>query len=159
MLRGLGDRIPFESVQTVTNAAELTALQEQAAEVYISDAVADYIVALTQATRQHSALAMGASPRGSRGLYRAAKVWAAMEGRDYVTPDDVQHLAVPVLAHRLLLTGEARFSGKTAESVVREVLSSVEHGPVSSSVQAACCCLRYCPSSAPSSVLWSCVPP
>ena len=129
MLRGLGDHIPFESVETVTNAAELTALQEQAAEVYVSDAVADYIVALTQATRQHSALAMGASPRGSRGLYRAAKVWAAMEGRNYVTPDDVQYLAVPVLAHRLLLTGEARFSGKTAESVVREVLASVEVPP------------------------------
>lgn len=62
---------------------------------------------------------MGASPRGSRGLYRAAKVWAAMEGRDYVTPDDVQYLAVPVLSHRLLLTGQARFSGKSAESVVR----------------------------------------
>ena len=129
MLRGLGDRIPFETVQTVTNAAELTALQEKAAEVYVSDAVADYIVALTQATRSHSALAMGASPRGSRGLYRAAKVWAAMEGRDYVTPDDVQYLAVPVLAHRLLLTGEARFSGKTAESVLREVLVSVEVPP------------------------------
>jgi len=129
MLRGLGDRIPFESVQTVTNAEELTALQEKAAEVYVSDAVADYIVALTQATRQHSALAMGASPRGSRGLYRAAKVWAAMEGRDYVMPDDVQYLAVPVLAHRLLLTGEARFSGKTAESVVREVLASVAVPP------------------------------
>ena len=129
MLRGLGDHIPFESVETVTNAAELTALQEQAAEVYVSDAVADYIVALTQATRQHSALAMGASPRGSRGLYRAAKVWAAMEGRNYVTPDDIQYLAVPVLAHRLLLTGEARFSGKTAESVVREVLASVEVPP------------------------------
>ena len=129
MLRGLGDRIPFETVQTVTDAAELTALQEKAAEVYVSDAVADYIVALTQATRGHSALAMGASPRGSRGLYRAAKVWAAMEGRDYVMPDDVQYLAVPVLAHRLLLTGEARFSGKTAESVFREVLASVEVPP------------------------------
>lgn len=69
------------------------------------------------------------APRGSRGLYRAAKVWAAMEGRDYVTPDDVQYLAVPVLSHRLLLTGQARFSGKSAESVVREVLSSVEVPP------------------------------
>ena len=72
---------------------------------------------------------MGASPRGSRSLYRAAKVWAAMEGRDYVTPDDIQYLALPVLAHRLLLTGEARFSGKTAESVVEEVLASVEVPP------------------------------
>ena len=129
MLRNLGDRIPFEGVRRVTDAAELTALQTQAAEVYISDAVAEYIVALAGATRSHSALTMGASPRGSRGLYRAAKVWAAMEGRSYVTPDDVQHLAVPVLAHRLVLTGEARFSGKTPEGVVREILSAVEVPP------------------------------
>ena len=129
MLRGLGDRIPFEEVKTVTCAEELTALQKKAAEVYVSDAVADYIVALTRATREHGALAMGASPRGSRGLYRAAKVWAAMDGRDYVMPDDVQELAAPVLAHRLMLTGEARFSGKTAESVIREVLASVEVPP------------------------------
>ena len=129
MLRNLGDRIPFEGVRRVTDAAELTALQTRAAEVYISDAVAEYIVALAGATRSHSALTMGASPRGSRGLYRAAKVWAAMEGRSYVTPDDVQHLAVPVLAHRLVLTGEARFSGKTPEGVVREILSAVEVPP------------------------------
>ena len=129
MLRNLGDRIPFEGVRRVTDAAELTALQTRAAEVYISDAVAEYIVALAGATRSHSALTMGASPRGARGLYRAAKVWAAMEGRSYVTPDDVQHLAVPVLAHRLVLTGEARFSGKTPEGVVREILSAVEVPP------------------------------
>ncbi len=129
MLQNLGDRIPFETVETVTCAEELVKLQDQAAQVYVSDAVVAYIVALAGATRSHTDLSMGASPRGSRGLYRAAKVWAAMEGRDYVTPDDVQYLAVPVLSHRLLLTGQARFSGKSAESVVREVLSSVEVPP------------------------------
>ena len=129
MLQNLGDRSPFETVETVTCAEELVKLQDQAAQVYVSDAVAAYIVALAGATRSHTDLSMGASPRGSRGLYRAAKVWAAMEGRDYVTPDDVQYLAVPVLSHRLLLTGQARFSGKSAESVVREVLSSVEVPP------------------------------
>jgi len=129
MLQNLGSRIPFDQVQTVTNAEELTALQAQAEAVYVSDAVAEYIVSLAAATRNHRALAMGASPRGSRSLYRAAKVWAAMEGRDFVTPDDVQQLVLPVLAHRLQLTGEARFSGKTAESVLREILSSTEVPP------------------------------
>lgn len=129
MLQNLGDRIPFETVETVTCAEELVKLQDQAAQVYVSDAVAAYIVALAGATRSHTDLSMGTSPRGSRGLYRAAKVWAAMEGRDYVTPDDVQYLAVPVFSHRLLLTGQARFSGKSAESVVWEVLSSVEVPP------------------------------
>jgi len=129
MLQNLGSRIPFDQVQTVTNAEELTALQAQAEAVYVSDAVAEYIVSLAAATRNHRALAIGASPRGSRSLYRAAKVWAAMEGRDFVTPDDVQQLVLPVLAHRLQLTGEARFGGKTAESILREILSSVEVPP------------------------------
>lgn len=129
MLRNLGDTIPFDTISTVTNAAELTALQKQAADVHVSDAVASYIVALIQATRRHSALAMGASPRGSRSLYRAVKVWAAMEGRGYATPDDVQALAVPVLAHRLMLTGEARFSGMTEESVMEEILHTVNAQP------------------------------
>lgn len=129
MLHTLGDHIPFEQVQTVTDAQELAQLQQQAAAVFVSDAVADYIIALTQATRKHPDLSMGASPRGSRGLYRAAKVWAAMNGRDFVTPDDVQQLARPVLAHRLMVNGEARFSGKTAESVLDEILGSVEVPP------------------------------
>lgn len=129
MLANLGDRIPFEQVQTVTNAEEIVALQQKAAQVYVSDAVSQYIVALVQATRNHASLSMGASPRGSRGLYRAAKVWAAMEGRDYVTPDDIQKLAVPVLAHRLVVSSEAGFSGRTAVSVLKEIIDSTEIPP------------------------------
>ena len=129
MLQTLGDGIPYETVQTVTNAAELTQLQKEAAAVHVSDAVAGYIVALTQATRSHKALSMGASPRGSRSLYRAAKVWAAIHGRDYVMPEDVQTLVQPVLSHRLVLTGEARFAGKTAASVLQEILAGVEVPP------------------------------
>ena len=129
MLQTLGDGIPYETVQTVTNAAELTQLQKEAAAVHVSDAVAGYIVALTQATRSHKALSMGASPRGSRSLYRAAKVWAAIHGRDYVMPEDVQTLVQPVLAHRLVLAGEARFAGKTAASVLQEILAGVEVPP------------------------------
>ena len=129
MLSNLGDRIPFEQVETVTNAEEIVALQQKAAQVHISETVSQYIVALVQATRNHPSLSMGASPRGSRGLYRAAKVWAAMEGRDYVTPDDIQKLAVPVLAHRLVVSSEARFSGRTAASVLQEVIASTEIPP------------------------------
>ena len=95
----------------------------------MSDAVADYIVALADCTRSHSQLVMGASPRASRGLYRAAKVWAAMEGRDFVTPDDVKALAHPVLEHRLVLSSGARFSGASAAAVLDDVLSRVEALP------------------------------
>ena len=123
MLRRLGDAIPFDTVQPVTNAQELVQAQKQIASVHVSDAVAAYIVALAEATRSHPQLVMGASPRATRGLYRASKALAAMEGRDFVTPDDVKILARPVLEHRLVLQSGARFSGATAASVLEDVLS------------------------------------
>jgi MoxR-like ATPase len=129
MLRNLGDAIPFHTVRAVTDAGELVQAQREIAAVHVSDAVADYIVALVGMTRSHNQLTMGASPRASRGLYRAAKVWAAMEGRDFVTPDDVKALAHPVLEHRLVLTGGARFSGVTAAGVLDDVLARVEASP------------------------------
>ena len=129
MLHQLGDEIPFHTVRSVTNAAELVAAQKEIGRVHVSDAVADYIVALADQTRSHAQLKMGASPRASRGLYRAAKAWAAMEGRDYVTPDDVKALAHPVLEHRLLVESSARFSGVTAASVLDQVLARVQAAP------------------------------
>ena len=129
MLALLGDEIPFDSVKSVTNAQELCAAQKEIAAVHVSDEVAQYIVALTDATRKHHQLTMGASPRATRGLYKAAKVWAAMEGRDYVIPDDVKTLAHPVLEHRLLLDSGAKFSGYTAAKAVEDVLAKTEATP------------------------------
>ncbi|PWM25118.1 MAG: AAA family ATPase [Oscillospiraceae bacterium] len=129
MLGLLGDTIPFDTVQAVTDAGTIVAMQQQAAAVSVSEEVGRYIVELTAATRTHPMLQMGASPRASRALYRAAKVWAAMAGRDFVTPDDIQQIAHPVLEHRLLLSGEARFSGKTAAEILDAVLASVEPPP------------------------------
>ena len=129
MLRRLGDEIPFQSVQAVTDAAELVRAQQEIARVHVSDAVADYIISLVDLTRNHSQLTMGASPRAARGLYRAAKTWAAMAGRDYVTPDDVKELAHPVLEHRLALSSGARFSGASAASVLDEVLERAQAAP------------------------------
>ena len=129
MLRRLGDEIPFQSVQAVTDAAELVRAQKEIARVHVSDAVADYIISLVDLTRNHSQLTMGASPRAARGLYRAAKTWAAMAGRDYVTPDDVKELAHPVLEHRLALSSGARFSGASAASVLDEVLERAQAAP------------------------------
>ncbi len=130
MLKNLGDDIPFQSVRAVTSARQLVQAQQEIAQVHLSDAVADYIVSLVNLTRSHSQLVMGASPRASRGLYRAAKAWAAMEGRDFVTPDDVKALAHPVLEHRLALSSGARFSGASAAAVLDEVLERAEAAPV-----------------------------
>lgn len=129
MLRQLGDGIPFDQVRAVTDAQELVQAQQQIRQVHVSDGVADYIVSLADLTRSHPQLKMGASPRATRGLYRAAKAWAAMEGRDFVTPDDVKALAHPVLEHRLVLESGARFSGVTAKSLLDEVLDRVQASP------------------------------
>ncbi len=129
MLRRVGDGIAYEELHPVTNAAELIAAQKLAEKVTLSDSVADYIIELTQATRTHPQLSMGASPRASRSLYRAARVWAAMEGRSYVTPDDVKHLAHPVLEHRLVVSGQARFSGITAGKILDEILEKATATP------------------------------
>ena len=129
MLHRLGDEIPFHTVTPVTDAEGLIRAQEEIRSVHLSDAVADYIVALADATSNHPQLVMGASPRATRNLYRAAKVWAAMDGRDFVTPDDVKALAHPVLEHRLVLESSARFTGVTAEAVLDDILSRVNAAP------------------------------
>ena len=117
MLRNLGDEIPFDQVRPVTNAQELVEAQRQISQVHLSDAVADYIVALAAATRSHPQLKMGASPR------------AAMEGRDFVTPDDVKTLAAPVLEHRLILDSGARFSGVSVSAILDDVLERLQGAP------------------------------
>ena len=134
MLRQLGDGIPFDLVHPVTNAQELIQAQEEIRRIHVSDQVADYIVALADATRSHPQLKMGASPRATRGLYRAVKVWAAMEGRDFVTPDDVKALTHPVLEHRMVLESGARFSGVTAKTLLDEVLDRTQASPAPETV-------------------------
>ena len=125
MLFRLGDSMPLDSVQAVTDASELLSAREAISKVYVSDVVADYMIAIAEATRNHPELKMGVSPRGTRSLYRAAKVWAAMAGRDYVTPDDVKELALPVLSHRVLLKSNAKMTGLTQEKILCEILDSV----------------------------------
>ena len=98
-------------------------------ETELCEAVADYIISLTTATRSFPGVAMGASPRASRALYRASKAWAAMKGRSFVTPDDVKYLAPFVLSHRLLMSGEARLSGLKAESVINNILEKTPVPP------------------------------
>ena len=129
MLHLLGDEIPFHTVSPVADAETLVRAQEEIRNVHLGDEVAAYIVALAEATRTHPQLTMGASPRATRNLYRAAKVWAAMDGRDFVTPDDVKALAVPVLEHRLVLESSARFSGATTGAILADILARVPAAP------------------------------
>lgn len=118
------EKDPLEELKAVVTKEELLALKEEAKQVYVHPAVEGYLVDVAAATRDSSRTVMGASPRGTLALMRAAKAWAYMEGRSYVIPEDVKKLAVPVLAHRLVLSyGQNRF--REAERLVAEVLEKV----------------------------------
>ncbi len=115
---------PLETLSPVVEPEELTAAQQLARTVRVEDTVREYLVKLVRSTRTHAAIELGASPRASLALYRATQVLAALRGRDYVIPDDVKALAVPVLTHRLILSSQNRLRGQTSESVLRELMDN-----------------------------------
>ena len=116
---------PVLSVEQVVDGARLLDLQRLVWEVHLDDTVRAYIVRLVTATRRHGDLALGASTRGSLALFKAAQALASLRGRDYVLPDDVKALAVPALAHRLIVRPESALRGYTANRIVDELLQSV----------------------------------
>jgi len=124
---------PIDAVQQVLDVDELRMMQSAIKEVYVDQAIAEYIVRLVTATREHTDVYLGASPRGSLNLYRSAQAFAAMEGRDYVIPDDVKSLAVAILAHRLIVKSQASLREVDPDRIVREILASV---PVTTSAAA-----------------------
>ena len=116
---------PIEQVPTVFDAASLIALRGATSRVRVSDDVGRYVVALVRASRDHPDLRLGASPRASVALYRAAQARALLEGRNFVLPDDVAAIAPAVLAHRVLLDIDRELRGATAERVIGELIGSV----------------------------------
>jgi MoxR-like ATPase len=109
----------------VGNPAELVKLQEARKNIRLSPPVRDYITEIVRATRGHAALRLGASPRGSLALMRTGQALAALEGRDYVLPDDIKFLAIPVLAHRLIIKEEERLRGVTPENIIEEIMNRI----------------------------------
>jgi len=118
-----------ESMRSVLSGDDLVTLQDAVARVKVDDALVDYMLAVVERTRTHEALAMGVSPRGSQALYRATQALAAVEGRDYATPDDVKRLALPVFAHRVVVNSRVALaprSAEAAERVLTEILTLVD---------------------------------
>jgi MoxR-like ATPase len=113
---------PIGSISQVVDGARLLELQRVVWEVHVDDTVRDYIVRLIHATRQHTDLALGASPRGSLALFKTAQALAILRGRDFVLPDDVKALAVPALVHRLIVRPESALRGYTADRVLNDLL-------------------------------------
>ncbi len=116
---------PIEDIKTVITSKEILDMQEAIKHVYVSTAVKRYIVELTRATRDHHDVYLGASPRGSLGLYRVSQAKAASLGRDFVLPDDVKSLAKFVLGHRLVINPSARLKNLSADQILGEVLLQV----------------------------------
>ena len=118
---------PLEAVRAVVDPSDLLELRDATRRVTVSDEVEGYLVRIVRATRDHADLQLGASPRASVAIYRAAQARALLEGRDFVLPDDVSALAAPVLTHRLMVDVDRELRGATATDVIAEVL---EHVPV-----------------------------
>lgn len=116
---------PIESIAPCTTPEEFIELQQIVREVYVEASVREYIVRLVHTTRTHADVALGASPRASLALFRGGQANAALDGRDYVVPDDVKALAVPVISHRLMLRPESQLRGMTAEGLVQDLLETV----------------------------------
>jgi len=119
----------LDKIHAVISSEDLLHLQETVGHVAVDEALVDYMLAIVKRTREHEALAMGVSPRGAQALFRASQALAAVEGRDYVTPDDVKRMVVPVFAHRVLLSTRAaagqRWAG-AAEKILEEILTLVD---------------------------------
>jgi MoxR-like ATPase len=120
-----GGRHPVEALPQVVSLAELRGLQAAARAVRVDRLIREYVVGLVGATRSHADVHLGASPRGSLGLLRAAQAWALLQGRDFVTPDDVKALAEPALAHRLILAPGTRPRGLDGRVLIAELLASL----------------------------------
>jgi MoxR-like ATPase len=116
---------PLTTLSPVADAATVRALVAAVGELHVSEAVRRYVVALVEASRRSPDLRLGASPRAGLQLLRAARAAAALSGRDHVLPDDVQALAGPVLAHRLLLTPDAALARRDSAAVVADLVATV----------------------------------
>ncbi len=117
---------PIETLEPVTSGEEITELQAVVSEIYVDPLIKQYIVNLVNTSRDHESVYLGASPRGSLALMRAAQAYAMLDNRDFVQPDDVKKLAVPTLGHRIIVSPAAQVRGVSAPQIVEESLERVD---------------------------------
>ena len=116
---------PIENLDAVASPEDVVRLQAAARDVYVDGLVREYIVSLTEATRNHQDVALGASPRASLGMFRMARSYALVQNRNYVIPDDVQALAHGVMGHRIILSPAARMRRLQTREVIDRLLETV----------------------------------
>jgi MoxR-like ATPase len=119
------DHHPIHDLQQVVSDAELMEAQNAVKHIYMDEQLKSYIVTLSQATREHPDVYLGASPRGSLALFQTGRARAAVQQRDFVLPDDIKALAVPTLAHRIIISPSARIKNISAETILREIMETI----------------------------------
>ena len=125
MLMRLQHGHPIDDLGPVVAAAEVLACQEAVREIHVDDKVRRYVLEIVQGTRTHDDVALGGSPRASIALFRTAQAFAAINGRDFVLPDDVKRMVQPVLGHRVILRPESRLRKVTPAALLHEIVSEV----------------------------------
>ncbi|HQH54505.1 MAG TPA: MoxR family ATPase [Candidatus Hydrogenedentes bacterium] len=130
IMRRRDPRAEMARLEPVLSADEIVGLQQQVGDVHVDDSVASYMLAIVQGTRQHEHIQLGASPRAAQAFYEASQAHALVEGRDYVTPDDVKQMAVPALSHRVLVRSREGNLAAAARSRARAVFDVVKNTPI-----------------------------
>lgn len=125
MLEQVGDSIPYEAINAIFNPEHIEEMKKQIKNVEVHASILEYISKLAHETRNHPLIAVGVSPRGSKALYKVVKTWAYLQGRNYVIPDDVKELIVPVWNHRLTLKAEMKVNETKTTDVLNELLNTV----------------------------------
>lgn len=126
MLKRFETLDPLEDLKPVVSIMEILKMQNEVKSVYVDDSILDYIITIVNNTRNLSTVLLGASPRAAISLMKASQAKAFIEGRNYVLPDDVKYLSVPVLSHRIILKNEARFNNLDERSVIKDILNATK---------------------------------
>jgi MoxR-like ATPase len=116
---------PLNDLQAVVDQTEILAMQAERAAVRVEESVRDYIVRVARATRKNNEIQLGASPRASLAMYQSAQAWAAIQGREFVLPDDVKKVAPYVLCHRLMISPQAQLRGRTTQELISDIVLAV----------------------------------
>ncbi len=125
MLERFRNSDPLAELKPVVNAAEIIAIQNERKEIKVETSLRDYIVRISDASRENKEVQLGASPRATLALYQTSQAWAAIHKRDYVLPDDVKAMAPYVFAHRLIIAPQAQLRGRNAQELIQDIVSSV----------------------------------
>ncbi len=116
----------MDSLETVMDKEDILNMQKKYTDVHISQDIMKYIVEIVQFTRDHKEITLGISPRGSLALFRTSQAFAVINGRDFVIPDDVQKMSIPVLSHRIISKGLNKLKGEDNAKIIKEILKEIE---------------------------------